>query len=82
MPVYQYMDQNGHEMSVKHSMTQSPVISCPICQSSMWRKPQAVAVNWNGLPPHRQHERSPEVQSMIDNAPANRDRYQELHKEH
>jgi hypothetical protein len=48
----------------------------------MWRVPQAVAINWNGLPPHREHERSPAVQSMIDNAPANRDKYLETHKEH
>jgi hypothetical protein len=41
----------------------------------MWRVPQVVPVNWNGLPPHLEGTRSPAVQQMIDTAPERRARY-------
>ena len=43
----------------------------------MHRVPQVVPVNWNGLPPHLEHTRSPELQKFIDNSPNRMAAYQD-----
>jgi hypothetical protein len=57
-------------------MTENPVIYCQTCAAVMFRKPQAVAVNWGGLPPHLEGTRSPAIQSMIANEQQNREEFQ------
>jgi hypothetical protein len=47
------------------------------CGAVMHRIPQAVAVNWNGLPPHLEGTRAPVVQKFLDDAPARRAAYEE-----
>lgn len=75
MPNYEYVDEE-HSQTVTHSMSDNPVIICPSCGAEMHRKPQLVRVNWQGLPPHKAHLRSPAVQSMINNADENRERFE------
>ena len=65
MPTYVYTDRE-HDLEVIHLMTESPVIMCPICGKQMWRKPQPVRVNWNGLPPHLEQGRSAINREFID----------------
>lgn len=48
----------------------------------MWRVPQMPMVNWNGLPPHREHLRAPVVQDMIDGAPQRREEYKAFKEDH
>lgn len=66
MPTYVYADRNGHERIVIHGMSANPVITCQKCAAIMHRRPQIVAVNWNGLPPHLEGERSPAVNKLIN----------------
>ena len=75
MPVYVYVDSK-HDLTTAHGMTENPEIICPECGQRMHRKPQAVSVNWGGLPPHQSHLRSPAVQSMIDNADQRRETFE------
>lgn len=52
-------------------------INCayPRCHREMHRVPQAVAVNWGGLPPHLTDRRSPELQQFIQDAPERQAKY-------
>ena len=72
---YVYTDPQGHTLEVSHKASESPQIICPVCQNVMWRKPQAVRVNWKGLPPHMEGTRPPDVQDMISNQDRNRETY-------
>lgn len=76
MPEYLYTDQRGHTASMIHKMTDDPEITCPECGEKMHRRPQLVAVNWNGIPPHLQTSRPPAIQAMIDNEQRNREHYE------
>jgi len=66
MPTYTYVDGNGHERTVIHRMSENPQVICDTCKAVMHRKPQRVAVNWNGLPPHLASARSPAVNALIN----------------
>jgi len=48
----------------------------------MHRVPQAVMVNWGGLPPHLEHLHHPEVKAMIENEQQNRYEYIAHKEEH
>ena len=74
MPEYIYKDSN-HEVSVHHPMQYDEVVVCSVCGEEMWRVPQLVSVNWNGLPPSKETELSPEMKHMIDNGEQRRDEY-------
>jgi hypothetical protein len=56
-------------------MMSNPLVLCPLCKSIMHRRPQVVAVNWNGLPPHLEGSRGTAVRELIDGAPERRARY-------
>jgi len=66
MPTYTYTDRSRHDTTIIHGMTEEPVITCDICGEAMHRRPQVVAVNWNGLPPHLADTRSAAVNAMIN----------------
>lgn len=76
MPTYLYSDPAGHETEVVHGMKDDPAVTCRTCGATMCRKPQRVAVNWGGLPPHLESARGPAIRSMIDNADRRRDEYE------
>lgn len=75
MPDYIYTDTRHHTRVISHSMLENPRIICPFCRASMWRKPQKIAVNWNGLPPHLESARPTFLQNFIDTAPERRAHY-------
>lgn len=56
-------------------------VICVECGSLMWRKPQAVRVNWNGLKPS-QGELHPELKELVDTAPERRAAFEIEHEEH
>ena len=66
MPEYLYMCACGARLWISHQMDADPDIKCPQCQSTMWRKPQAHAVNWGGLKPSA-GELAPAIKNHIDN---------------
>ena len=51
------------------------LVICSECDAVMHRIPQAVAVNWNGLPPHQADARPPVLKEFINSAPERRARY-------
>jgi hypothetical protein len=61
MPEYLMRCPNGHERTVEQPMITDDVVICGICGLSMWRKPMAPMINWNGLRPS-QGEHSPQFQ--------------------
>lgn len=77
MPKYVYGDNNGHhkELEMTWGEAQHALVLCEICDDVMHRVPQAVAVNWNGLPPHAADARPPIVKNFIDTAQERRARY-------
>jgi hypothetical protein len=50
------------------------------CGLEMWRKPQRVRVNWNGLRPS-QGELAPDIQNMVNTEDERRDKYLEMKSE-
>ena len=76
MPTYIYRCHKRHTHTREHSIADCGTVQrCPDCGGLMYRVPQAVPVNWNGLPPHLEGTRPPVVQQMIDSAPERRARY-------
>ena len=80
-PEYLYTCENSHFHSLVHSMSANPDIDCIICGGLMWRKIQAVAVNWEGGKPSGGGP-APDVQRLIDTAPERRDQFERRHEEH
>ena len=62
---YIYSD-GKHQKEAEHGMMESPVIVCDICGQPMHRKPQAIMVNWGGLPPHLEHVRGAGAREFIN----------------
>lgn len=81
MPEYKYIDDNAHETTVTHRMFYTTSIICVACGLKMWRKPQVVMVNWNGLKPSV-GELDPEVKELIDTQDERRDKFIERHEKH
>ena len=81
MPEYLMRCKNGHEQTVFQHMEPTAQTTCPICGSPMWRKPQPVMVNWNGLRPS-QGELHPEIKELVDTAPERRAAFEQEHEEH
>lgn len=79
MPEYTYMCINHHYETITEPMLYDGEHLCGICDGEMWRKPGAVSVVWNGLPPHREHERGNELDQHFKDVDRNRERYQEIH---
>lgn len=75
MPSYIYGCEEKHRQEEWHGMSEEPVIICVKCGRKMHRVPQAFGVNWNGLPPHLEHTRHPNIQNFIDTADQRRDKY-------
>lgn len=71
MPEYIYTDASRHNVTITHRMLYSTSIVCAACGATMWRKPQAVAVNWSGLPPSK-GELSPVIKQAIADGPRRR----------
>ena len=61
---------------VQHRAIDDPVIVCADDGGVMRRVIQLVRVNWDGLPPHMEHEIGPAAHDLINNADRNRDLYQ------
>lgn len=81
MPTYIYRCTAKHTHTLSHSIADCNVRhACPECGRRMFRVPQVVPVNWNGLPPHLEGTRSPAVQNLIDTAPERRARYQDTER--
>jgi len=76
MPEYVYKCPEEHTTSVTHPMLFGGVVTCTECYAQMWRVPQTPNVNWNGQPPSRAGEMSPEVKDAIYNQDRRRDEYQ------
>ena len=80
MPTYVYTAQCGHKIEIKHSMFSKEPMVCK-CGLWAWKVPQLTGVNWQGLPPSA-GELSPEIQQHINNLPASRDKFTEVHEIH
>ncbi len=78
MPEYIYLCHNGHSLSMNVRMFYTTGVMCE-CGLEMWRKPQRVSVNWNGLRPS-QGELAPAIKGLVDenNIAERRDKYWEL----
>lgn len=72
MPEYIRTCKSGHKFDIIEHMLYSTAVLCPECNGTTWRKPQALAVTWGGLPPSR-GELSPKIKALIDDAPRRRD---------
>ena len=81
MPEYLMMCKNKHTCTIEQPMVTTERVVCPDCGSLMWRKPQAVRVNWNGLKPS-QGELDPEIKKLVDTAPERRAAFEIEHDEH
>jgi predicted nucleic acid-binding Zn ribbon protein len=76
MPQYLYKCKQNHLLTLAHSISEcDQIVTCPRDGTTMHRVPLAVAVNWNGLPPHLEGTRSPAVQEFINNAPERQAQY-------
>ncbi len=76
MPTYIYRCQKLHTHTLSHSIAECDILHpCPTCGGKMYRVPQIVPVNWNGLPPHLEGTRAPVVQQFIDTAPERQAQY-------
>ena len=81
MPEYLMLCRNGHKLNVNQHMATNERVICIECGSVMWRKPQVVRVNWNGLKPS-QGELHPELKELVDTAPERRAEFEIVHEEH
>lgn len=61
------------EIELARPMLDDQPVICPECEEFMQRKPQVIAVNWNGVPPSKQAEVTPAVREMINGAEERRD---------
>ncbi len=76
MPEYQYICKLRHTHTLFHPFSECDLVRvCPECGTVMHRIPQAVSVNWNGLPPHLEHTRPKAIQNFIDTEHQRRDEY-------
>ena len=49
MPVYSYVDAQGHVTQIAHPMQDDPVVTCSVCNARMRRLYFAPRVNWAGF---------------------------------
>ena len=77
MPTYDYQCQGcGLKVEISCPMLVQPPQFCTDCGTEMYKIFPVPAVNWGGLKPSDlENNRSPAVQSMIDNESENRDKY-------
>lgn len=77
MPKYIYGDANGHrkELAISYEAVDKAIVFCELCDAVMHRVPQAVAVNWGGLPPHEADRRPKVLKDFINSAPERRAKY-------
>jgi len=68
MPTYVYRCKCGNETIVVEPMMAISDVYCNECGSVMWRKPQLLRINWNGLKPS-QGEIHPNIREFIDDTP-------------
>lgn len=82
MPEYIYRCVCKNEITVIEPMVidQKDRPTCPICGLMMWRKPQNVSVNWNGLAPS-QGELAPALREHVLDADRRRDEVDEKYYE-
>ena len=82
MAQYVYGDDNGHtkELEMSFADADRAIVLCDVCDSVMHRIPQAVMVNWNGLPPHEADRRPQNIKQWLDNAGDNRAKYQDTER--
>lgn len=79
---YRYKcDKCNRERDEAHAVTANPPIICK-CGALMRRKIGAVRVNWNGLPPHREHEIGPAARQLLADQPVLKERMQERKANH
>ena len=80
MPVYEYLDENGHETTITHRMEYSTGIVCTVCGLEMWRKPASgVNVTWGGLAPS-QGEQPDFIKNHLADVNGNRARNDEKYQ--
>jgi hypothetical protein len=77
MAEYNYMDKNGHNVTITKPIGFDEPIICAACGLEMWRKPQSFRVNWGGLKPSDAERRPGFIQDAITHERENRERYQE-----
>lgn len=66
MPEYDYLDENGHIVTMTHRMNYSTAIICVACGSVMWRKPTAGwYVSWGGLKPS-EDQQDPVIEKHVN----------------
>lgn len=73
--IYVYRCKAGHEIEFEHGMLEEPSVTCE-CGRVMWKCPQPVFVNWNGLRPS-QGEIHPKVRELVETGPERREKYWE-----
>lgn len=82
MPKYVYGDANGHskEIELTFSQADAAIVLCDECDCIMHRIPQAVMVNWNGLPPHEAARRPKPAQDWLNGAKESRAKYNDTER--
>jgi DNA-directed RNA polymerase subunit RPC12/RpoP len=80
MPEYVYTCVCKNEITVAEprEIDQKDRPNCPRCGLKMWRKPQPVNVNWNGLKPS-DGDLPPAVKSHVDNVAEIREKVDEFY---
>ena len=81
MAEYDYIDGEGHQVTIRHRMLYTTSILCDICGAVMWRKPRALAVTWGGLAPS-QGQLDNSIQNLVDTAPERREGFEAVHEKH
>lgn len=81
MPEYTMTCPNRHYATIEQPMITTDVVFCGVCGEAMWRKPQPVSINWNGLRPS-QGELHPDVRELIDTQDQRQDAFQATHEDH
>jgi len=81
MPIYTYIDENGHAETITEPMMCKAIHICAACGLVMWRKPLAATVTWGGIKPSGGY-RPPEVQRLLDTVDQRRDAFAKKHEEH
>ena len=74
MPNYIYRcPECMNEVELSRPMIDEAPVICQGCGETMKRRPQVIAVNWNGVPPSKQAEVSPKIREMINGAEERRE---------
>lgn len=83
MPSYLYICRLcAREREIRHAAKAHKRFTCLECGAVMSKKPVAFAVNWNGLKPSEEVERSPAAREWLDNLPQLRDEFAEKKEKH